>query len=723
MSSNGDRRLAERTDIDFRNFLTFIPDKYSIPFTRKIRGGRGPRVKIAKKKKDELVEEFTTTLSGIDHKEIKDDDSAYFVLEFHASPLSSKYERLLNRMRVNLLAFLDREQKTALVESSYNFDLESVSSETRDILKAIRLMKPSEKIEESLRGSKSNELVIINTVPNVPLDKILNHMEKVQQFIRQNDGEVVTNLIDKENLRGSVIVQTTGELLERLADNSTVVLSAYKVPKMIMSSIKRRRKKQRVRSDEEYSIVASSLNENVPQNDTSYEIVEIDSGARDLQEFQGKVVSYPALSYFQDGHDTSNHGTPIASLLLFGEREKADQSSPFKVVSYKAIDEKIRTPLQDLYAAINFAFDNYKGQSRVYACSLNYPVFEDWLEQETRKIELLIHSKNVCFVNSVGNISDAEPRMNRGEKRRTIWKSSPVLHPADARSITAVGAHCKVQNQLVQDYDKCPACYSRYGSADIANKPEVLEYGGSLAVEAGTSDDQSISVVGINSNNIIGTSFAVPLFARHLAYIDHSLGNQVRNSETINAVAYSACKVTIDAPEFCGLGVLDVDDLSGMKTSSVRILFEGTFTGMTSNQIPVHELNIYIPSQPVEVTLLLVHSDNYRLGQVLDDYTAITVEGTKGQQNLLLKRGQNLRGWTHVRKEVYKYKKNSIGMWRFRLKPRLNKIPLSELPNLTIRYGGVLVIRAERPPKGYALIKDAIEAEMKKLARAGQALK
>jgi hypothetical protein len=257
-------------------------------------------------------------------------------------------------------------------------------------------------------------------------------------------GEVINSLIDKANLRGSIISHTNGQILESLVENSDIVLSAYKVPEIVISEIDRRRKKKKSR--EESVFVTSSLEKSGGRDD--YEIIEIDSGARILREFQGKVISSAALPIFLDGDDKDNHGTAIASLLLFGELNGKNDSK-FKVRSYKAFENgNDKFKIQDLYSAIKNVTDNYDGKSRVYSSSINFMKSDDKIQYETRKIDLLVQSKNICFVNSAGNICDATNRLERGESHTNIWKSSKVQHPSDAASITAVGAYCRIKNYI-----------------------------------------------------------------------------------------------------------------------------------------------------------------------------------------------------------------------------------------------------------------------------------
>src|SRR5690606_5076297 len=138
------------------------------------------------------------------------------------------------------------------------------------------------------------------------------------------------------------------------------------------------------------------------------------------------------------------------------------------------------------------------------------------------------------------------------------------------------------------------------------------------------------------------------------------------------------------------------------QSNVARIVFEGEFARMNSVSIPVHDIEFENPSQPVKIELHLVHSDNYRLQpRIPGNYTSIMVHGTKGQVTLHHNRKDSVTAtWTHSKKLVYKYQKNSVATWRFRLKPKLDNIPIDELPNLKIRYGGVIVIRATKPPKG-----------------------
>lgn len=55
------------------------------------------------------------------------------------------------------------------------------------------------------------------------------------------------------------------------------------------------------------------------------------------------------------------------------------------------------------------------------------------------------------------------------------------------------------------------------------------------------------------------------------------------------------------------------------------------------------------------------------------------------------------------------------------MKPKLDNIPIDELPNLKIRYGGVIVIRATKPPKGFDSVKSAVKEGLRRMARASQA--
>ncbi|AIF85029.1 subtilase family protease [Candidatus Nitrososphaera evergladensis SR1] len=693
------------------NDVFYTPIEEFVDFNpRKVFGGK-KKVQYAKKSKKELVEDYEKTISRVSNSSIKDDEFAYFLLEFYSNPTSGRYARVLQEMNMTLLAFLDKSQKKALVQSPYADPLEVIVKESREIIKKIRPLDREEKIAPDLVNFAGNATVIVNTIPNIPAPKIEQHMSKIREFIQQHQGEPLNGLIDRENLRGSIIAKVNGETLRQLADDSSVILSVYKVPNVILSALGKR--KRRITGDSTRAITASSMVTDDSSSTNRYEVIEIDSGVKILQDFQNHVVPLTALSQFPDGEDKDNHGTPIASLLLFGEGGKL-KTSRVKVTSYKAWQESHDYDVKDLYTAMKFVLDNHKGRSRVFVSSLNYTFHDSFSEQETRKLELLIQSKNVCFVNSAGNIDDAASRRSV-ETRESIWKSARVFHPSDARTITSVGAYCRANGVDNNSYRLYPACFGRHNSEKIANKPEVLEFGGTLAVEGFGSTNIGVMAHSISGQvtSHYGTSMAAPLFARHLALLDFSLRDRVKNCETLKALAYSACKPTAAYDEFGGFGCLDTDELSTTSDRKVRVIFEGVFANMNEHRIPIHEIRIPIMVQPVKVTLFLVHSDNYSLPTTLDNYTAIMVDGTKGQQKLQLVRekGVNVGKWTHVKKAVYAYKKNSIGWWRFRLRPKLDNIPIQELSRLSLRYGGVLVIEAQRPPKGFLTLKEAMERE------------
>jgi hypothetical protein len=704
----------DKTDYLYYEYLKYEPQESFIEVPNRVFGGKkSKRMTVLKRGKSELVQEFTDTLSTVNNKPIKDETYAYFVLEFHSAPLSKKYFRLMDEMKVHVVTFLDKSQKTALVESRYDVDLKKVSNEVRDIVKKVRPLEASEKIEPSLLNTIVDENVIINTIPNVPIDKITSHLTKISRYITRYQGEFYTSLLDKENKRGSVVVKTNGEVLEKLANESSIILSAYKVPDLIISIIRKRKRKKNRQSE----LTLSSI-EPHSHNLNTYDIIEIDSGTKILKEFQSRVVSKPALPSFLDGDDKDNHGTPIAGLLLFGE-DGNNTSSPFIVHSYKAYEGGNGGENQGtLYQAVTNVTKDYKGDSKIFTSSINFTGINDFTEYETIKLDRLVQSQNICFVNSAGNIEDAMDRLNSGVSHTAIWEREKVLHPSDGPSIISVGGYCK-PNFL----KTAPCCFSRHGSDFLPNKPEVLEYGGTLKVDGGTTDE-GISTIGITGRiKRFGTSFSAPIFARTLAFIARATKNDFSNSETIKAVALGSCKTTSDFDLYCVFGKVNIIDIFGINNVKTSIIFEGTFKNMTNDRLPIHEINLYIPAQPVTVTMTLVHSDNYNLATKIDNYTAITVEGTKGQQKLREGKGLKIRGWSHVRREVYSYKANSIGTWRFRLKPRLNKIPLSEIPTLELRYGGIINVVAKRVPTGYNSLKQAIEMEAERMKIAAGSLR
>jgi hypothetical protein len=592
--------------------IFYQPKEDYIEFSpRKVFGGK-KKVRYTKKSKKELVEDYKVTISSVLNKHLKDENFAYFVLEFQSSPTSRRYYRILKEMNMTLLAFMDKQQKKALVQSPYAEASEVIVNESRDIIKNIRPLDVKEKLAPDLTNIASEATVIINTIPNVSPEKIETHMTLVKQFIQGREGQPIDGLLDRENRRGSVIARVKGQVLSELANESSVVLSIYRVPKVILSAVKKR--KQELKQNRSQMIVASSLDvqDTPPSPSDKYEVVEIDSGVKMIQEFQSHVTPLSALPRYADGEDKDDHGTPIASLILFGEGARASKTR-LRVTSYKGWQKSGPYPVEDLYTAFKYVLDNYHGKSRVFVSSLNYEFHDDFSEQETRKLELLLQSKNICFVNSAGNICDAIPRRHAHESRESIWKSSKVFHPSDARTVISVGACCRENNLFDHSFNFYPACFSRHSSDKIANKPEVLEYGGTHEVEGFANHDKGVlahSITGTPKPQF-GTSMAAPLFARHLALLDWSLGSRVKNCETLRALAYSACKMTAGFDDYCGFGVLDPDELSVTRDMSVRIIFEGRFENMSEDRIPVHELNIPIPVQPVKVTLYLVHSDNY----------------------------------------------------------------------------------------------------------------
>src|SRR5690606_32523107 len=128
-------------------------------------------------------------------------------------------------------------------------------------------------------------------------------------------------------------------------------------------------------------------------------------------------------------------------ILLFGHLDEnriksGNLKNDYRVYSFKVMEERGGVSRGNLYEGIKYAFDHYKGKSRVFTSSINFKVLNRAAEEEARKIEMLVQSKNVCFVNSAGNIDDAQSELANGKFHQQVWDDNPVFHPATARCIT-----------------------------------------------------------------------------------------------------------------------------------------------------------------------------------------------------------------------------------------------------------------------------------------------
>lgn len=267
----------------------------------------------------------------------------------------------------------------------------------------------------------------------------------------------------------------------------------------------------------------------------------IDSGVKNIH--MDPFIKH-SLNYLENGLTTDvNHGTNVASRLLFGEKffeqiQRGDMVYPsVNIVDIKVLHKKnngeFKTSLESLMKAIKET-PNKVSEITIFNLSISTiePLDDDsHFDELTELIDTISSEKDVLFVIAAGNHME-NLGLDYLENFNLDDSFANITAPADSINSISVGSISRVaNNDTICNTENFPAPFTRKGGIrKDMKKPELVCGGGNIQIDR--SGNYDLSHLDISKNTYgedvleeykfgkeIGTSLSAPIIAKEAALL------------------------------------------------------------------------------------------------------------------------------------------------------------------------------------------------------------
>lgn len=677
----------------------------------------------------EVKEQIISTISDIKTKKLKDYEKVYVVLGVTTNiyphgddPGKSRRQvfdpnvlNVLKRLSAEVLAYLNAEHNKFLVSCPISKLIEirweeKYSKKYFQSVKRIGPLLPKEQVSENLwkdpEWTNVAKPLVIQLIPNISDDKRKEYSSNLVGHLKGINAEP----FDYENADFILVNLRQGQT-EELLQASNFVFRVSEVPKGCLENVRLSKKgiRKRYRS---VAGIASSIDSSNSEYDRLPIICLLDSGINEISQLNGLVLSKDGHYRFQDFNDDykrHGHGTPIACLAVFDEALSTPKA---RIVSYKIYSDGNRLIYIEGYRR---AVAKYANQARIFLSSIN---FERDNLAYTEYLDRLMQANNICAVFSAGNI---DPKVVSDYASRDIPCSSyifnyPVQDPAKAVNIVAVGAIAKKEapNSISRRNELSP--FTTCGTANSClyqcPKPEVVQHGGNFCKDGKELGVESFNKYGAKVNDLLGTSFAAPILANHLAEIIAEYGDKFRNAETLKAIALASSDG--DVQNCRGFG--ETKPFSYCDCLHALVCSEGEIPlpDVTNKHYRIDstaKISIIIPKFVSSIKMFLVHSDNHHRVPMpyLNTYLKVKVKKTARDYGYVdLANPDELEKKSHMKVFKWVFKTQSMeGTWDFYITPEVTADMLpAHKKETTVRYGCAFLISSRSPARPVPLTEE-----------------
>jgi len=672
-----------------------------------------------------IKEQIRSTISSIEGKELKDDKHVYLVLALpkkvfmrkillpreRVSIFDTNAKTLLTRLSAEVLAYLNEEHTQLLIScplSKLYHVLAKKKYATRYFEQVKRIgpllfeEQVSKQLREDTEWSITPKPLLIHLVPNISDDTRRDHLKALLEYLEKLQATILDY-----NDTGFVLANLDGRNTRELLEISNFVFKISGVPQGVVERVYddvAKRGEVNIGKTRSVESKTSSINLQDSELERLPIICLMDSGVNDIPMLSKLVLKDGVVGFpdFNDGcvRRRIGHGTPIACLAIYGE--ELDEPK-VRIISYKLYADNRRAVV---FPGILRAITKYSPQTRIFLSSIN---FERDQPQATARLDRLIHEKNICVVFSAGNI-DPQTVLDyvTSESPYPLYiRDFPVLHPAQAVTIVAVGAISKKDSRITIARKNELAPFSRCGTQNLllyrCPKPEVVQHGGNICRDGSTARVglESFCRDGTRVGGLVGTSFSAPLFARILAEIEAKYGKRIRNAETLKAIALASsnrevqeCMGFGETRHFCGC-----DRFHALTVSEGTIPLSDTTEPKYSTSYNA-EIQMRIPKYIEKIEMFIVHSDNHirTFMPSLNTFLKVKASKTGRERGVVeLDNGEELYKKSHMKVFRWAFERKSMEAdWKFVIIPQTTADMLPEHRKETlVRYGCAILVTAK----------------------------
>jgi hypothetical protein len=684
----------------------------------------------------EMKEQITETVSSIETKQLRDNEKAYVVLGVTSQFIPNQdyakvrkqvfYPDMLNvleRLSAEVLSYLNAEHTKLLISCPFSKLSEILKQEkyTKKYFQGVKRISPlllGEQVSKTLRQDSEwatiSKDIIIQLIPNLPTEKRKEYSNAVIEHLKQT-GRDAKSYDDTD----FIIANLKQESTEQLLQTSNFVFRVSEIPKGVVENINLSTKKKRIHKDQSIRGVASSIEPRETQYDKLPIICLLDSGVNDIPQLRGLLIArdgHRRFPSFDDDYRKDGHGTPIAHLAVFGEDSPIPKA---RVISYKIYSDGDRRLFPEGY---KLAINKYSSvvnprHSRIFLSSITFREYDDGI---TASIDRWVQENNICMVFAAGNIDPilVSEYAFRGIPCASYISDHPVQDPAQAVNAVAVGAIAKKEaiDSISRRNELSPftTCGTTNGGLYNCSKPEFVQHGGNCCKNGTILGVESFSKNGAKVNDLMGTSFAAPIFAHCLAEIYAKYNDKFENAETLKAIALALTGGTING--CMGFGETRslndfAYDLQALVCSEGRIPLPDTITEEHFRTDHTAKIRVAIPKFVNSIKMFLVHSDNHyrEASPHLNTYLKVKAKKTARDYGYVeLNNPDEIERKSNMKVFKWAFESQSMeGTWDFFITPEVTADMLAEHKKATtIRYGCALLVNSKIQPRAKPLTEE-----------------
>lgn len=673
------------------------------------------------------------TVKAMERKTLRTGDEIFFILDLKFEPSYHKVRDILKRLDATILAYLNETHSKMLVSASNDklnklYYGKKIPKYIDESLHVIRPRLVSEQLGEDLKTAPADErkLLLFKLMPNIPSAKNNAYMTKLENYLRQQDSHVYESDLKKV---GIVAADANIATAQSVADTSTFVYDISAAPAGLAEQIRRRKTKTKKSKKSEPVVIGTALSldgAKAGNESNAPTVVVMDTGADEIPHLNDIVIArdgHHSFATFDDGYRTGEgHGTPICYLIAHGERQLR---IPVKIISYKifSLDKG-----DVCYEGMLNAIDKYGEQSRLFSSSIG---FEECPESLVVELDKKVQAANICLVCAAGNIQKSKilTHITTSKPYPKYLKDYKIFHPSTGVNIMCVGALAKKNiPKASNSYSIAPISalspHSRCGHDNPllfnCRKPEVVEHGGNLNFMSGALSEKGVGVTGVNykgieTDSLVGTSFAAPLFTRKLAMIESKWGHKIKNSETLKAIALMSC---VRVEGFAGFGEATL--VTGTDRNHSLFVTEGelpledrtdkdfktVYHGVTKK--------MWVPAGIKQIDVCIVHSDNVvkKVAPMLSTYLNVEMKKS-GSDSVVPASAGNTQEMTNIKFLTYRFTRQSMEAdWWLNLTPQPTAPMLvEEMKDAKVRFGCAILLSRKHDYQHVLSVNQQIESE------------
>ncbi len=411
-------------------------------------------------------------------------------------------------------------------------------------------------------------------------------------------------------------------------------------------------------------------------------------------------VNFSVLNLRGKSSDKDGHGTAVAALVAFGDTLRLEEA--VQTVEVHEINTKIGEN-NDIVGGVLQSLRESKDGSVICMAQNAWEMDFGLRRSLSERLDRIVQSKNVLFINSAGNIGNDDVLDNASDENVHV-RNFDVFFPAEMRQSLVIGC--------AEVSEKTPAADTRYGinpafverarDEFLYLKPEICVTGAYATArerrQAATPEHMLISINHEGKRvGVIGSSYATAIMTNIAAKLVNRIKNRFRNSETWKAILINRSKLEYfpsRGNDRWPLFVTRPTDNPEQISDGIYLGFEGKIKPSQQfihrnkhNYVIGEEVKFYVPKGIKSVRIVLCHSNDSAWQRIDAPAVAFVTKITTARHNKKSKYSTFAKP-THTHYGEYQVRaEDEEQEWTLTLKAWSYRVPEDEKEQVQVRYG------------------------------------